>query len=97
MRIFEALFKVVSTRLPLKPQSKIHIASFVHPSKIFVWGAYPDFDRYERARNGTSGKTGEMGPTGHTWLVRRNWTTRSVASQKVALSALGKRRMKKRR
>jgi len=25
---------------PLKSASKILISSFVHPSKIFVWGAY---------------------------------------------------------
>jgi len=38
----EALFKGVSTRFgyePLRSMSKIWISSFVHPSKIFVWGA----------------------------------------------------------
>jgi hypothetical protein len=37
MRMFDALFKVVSTLFgPLT----IRISSFVHPSKIFVWEAY---------------------------------------------------------
>jgi hypothetical protein len=42
-RIFEALFKGVSTgfgrQKTLKSASKTRSEMFLHPSKIFVWGA----------------------------------------------------------
>ena len=47
LRIFEAFFKVLYLGYePLKSHSKIRSSSFVHPSEIFVWGAY--FDRHRR-------------------------------------------------
>jgi hypothetical protein len=43
IRMFEALFKVVSTRFGIrtieKSVEKFRIASFVPPCKLFVWGA----------------------------------------------------------
>jgi hypothetical protein len=47
LRIFEAFFKLLYLGYePLKSHSKIRSSSFVHPSEIFVWGAY--FDRHRR-------------------------------------------------
>ena len=48
MRMFEARFKVVRVLdfgyESLKARTNIRISSFVHPSKIFVWGAQVFFN-----------------------------------------------------
>jgi len=43
IRMFEALFEGVKTRFgrrTIEQSVEIRMSSFVHPSKIFVWGAW---------------------------------------------------------